>query len=123
MSQRKVKDAKDLESDELIYFKGHAKATYMSDGRTVEDAINDVGNAGGGGSGGEVYIGEEEPTSNAVELWIDESEEGVGSESNIDTEMSDVSTNAVQNRVIKGYIDSAIGDIASILDVINGEVV
>lgn len=39
MSQRKVKDAKDLENNELIYFKGHAKATFMSDGRTVEDAL------------------------------------------------------------------------------------
>lgn len=46
MSQRKVKDAKDLENDELIYFKGHAKATFMSDGRSVEEAINDVGNSG-----------------------------------------------------------------------------
>lgn len=49
MSTRKVKDAKDLETDELIYFKGHAKATYMSDGRSVEEAINDVGTGGGGG--------------------------------------------------------------------------
>lgn len=40
MSTRKVKDAKDLESNELIYFKSHAKATYMSDGRTVEEAVN-----------------------------------------------------------------------------------
>lgn len=47
MSTRKVKDAKDLESNELIYFKGHAKATYMSDGRSVEDAINQI-KAGGG---------------------------------------------------------------------------
>jgi hypothetical protein len=39
---RKVKDAKDLSSNELIYFKGHAKATYMSDGTTVEDAINNI---------------------------------------------------------------------------------
>lgn len=39
MTTRKVKDAKDLSTDELIYFKGHAKATYMSDGTTVEDAI------------------------------------------------------------------------------------
>ena len=48
---RKVKDAKDLSSNELIYFKGHAKATYMSDGRTVEDAINDIPSSGGGGGG------------------------------------------------------------------------
>lgn len=46
MSQRKIKDAKDLETDELIYFKGHAKAVYMSDGRNVEEAINDAGNSG-----------------------------------------------------------------------------
>lgn len=39
MSIRKIKDAKDLTSNELIYFKSHAKATYMSDGATVEDAI------------------------------------------------------------------------------------
>lgn len=46
MSTRKIKDAKDLESNELIYFKGHAKATFMSDGRSVEDAIiKDVGEA------------------------------------------------------------------------------
>ena len=48
MATRKVKDAKDLSTNELIYFKGHAKATFMSDGRTVEDAVNNV--SGGGGS-------------------------------------------------------------------------
>lgn len=47
MSTRKVKEAKDLESNELIYFKGHAKATYMSDGRSVEDAINQIKVGGG----------------------------------------------------------------------------
>ena len=46
---RKVKDAKDLSSNELIYFKSHAKATYMSDGRSVEDAINEIPEGGGGG--------------------------------------------------------------------------
>lgn len=39
MSTRKIKDAKDLETGEKIYLKGHARATYMSDGSTVEDAI------------------------------------------------------------------------------------
>ena len=42
MSIRKIKDAKDLSDGSLIYFKGHAKATYMSDGTTVEDAINNI---------------------------------------------------------------------------------
>ena len=51
MSTRKIKDAKDLSTNELIYFKGHAQATYMSDGRTVEEAVNSTsGGSGGGGS-------------------------------------------------------------------------
>lgn len=51
MATRKIKDAKDLSTNELIYFKGHAKATYMSDGRNVEEAINQIGTGGGGGGG------------------------------------------------------------------------
>ena len=46
---RKIKEAKDLSSGELIYFKGHAKATYMSDGSTVEDSINQLKNNSGSG--------------------------------------------------------------------------
>lgn len=42
MTTRKIKDAKDLSTNELIYFKGHAQATYMSDGRTVEDVVNSM---------------------------------------------------------------------------------
>ena len=34
----------------------------------------------------------------------------------IDTEMSDTSNNAVQNKVIKNYIDESIGDIETALD-------
>lgn len=50
MGTRKIKDAKDLTTGEKIYFKGHAKATFLSDGRTVEDAIAG-GGTGGSGSG------------------------------------------------------------------------
>ena len=50
MSTRKIKDAKDLSTNELIYFKGHAQATYMSDGRTVEEAVNSM--SGGSSSSG-----------------------------------------------------------------------
>ena len=50
MATRQVRDAKDSLSGELIYFKGHAQAVYMSDGRTVEEAINSS-NGGGGVSG------------------------------------------------------------------------
>ena len=39
MATRNIKDAKDLSTGELIYLKGHARATFLSDGRTVEDAI------------------------------------------------------------------------------------
>ena len=44
MATRKVKDLKDLDTGELIYAKGHAKATYMSNGQSVEDAINNINN-------------------------------------------------------------------------------
>ena len=47
MGTRQIKDAKDLSTNELIYFKGHAQATYMSDGRTVEEAI--ISSTGGSG--------------------------------------------------------------------------
>ena len=40
MGTRKIKDGK--VDGEKVYFKGHAQATYMSDGRTVEDAISEV---------------------------------------------------------------------------------
>ena len=42
MATRKIKDARDISTSELIYFRGHAGATFMSDGRTVEDAINNI---------------------------------------------------------------------------------
>ena len=42
MATRKIKDLKDLGTGELIYARGHAKATYMSNGQSVEDAINSV---------------------------------------------------------------------------------
>ena len=42
MAIRRVKDAKDIKTKEKIYFKGHAKATYMSNGVSVEDTINDI---------------------------------------------------------------------------------
>ena len=50
MATRKIKDAKDLNTGSLVYIRGHAMATFMSDGRTVEDAINSI-STGGGGSG------------------------------------------------------------------------
>lgn len=55
MANRNIKDAKDLSSGELIYFRGHAKATYMSNGATVEDAINSIGAGGGGGDMSNYY--------------------------------------------------------------------
>ena len=41
---------------------------------------------------------------------------GVGSSLEIDTEMSDESENAVQNKVIKQYVDGYVGDIETALD-------
>ena len=50
MATRNIKDAKDLDTGELIYFKGHAQATFMSDGRTVEEAVSGIS----GGSDGSI---------------------------------------------------------------------
>lgn len=47
MSTRQIKDAVDTKTNEKIYIRSHAMATYMSDGRNVEDAINAVGSGGG----------------------------------------------------------------------------
>jgi hypothetical protein len=70
MSTRKIKDAVDLSTGEKVYYKGHAKATYMSDGRTVEDAIK---TAGGGGGMAVVDHGIEDTTftltPNVIHKW------------------------------------------------------
>lgn len=50
MANRKIKDAIDMTTNEAIYFRGHAKATYMSNGSTVEDAINNINVGSGGGA-------------------------------------------------------------------------
>lgn len=50
MITRNIKDAKDISTGELIYFKGHAQATFMSDGRTVEEAVSGMS----GGQGGSI---------------------------------------------------------------------
>lgn len=55
MTTRRVIDAKDKDG-EKVYVKGHAKATYMSDGRTVEDAIKQIGTGGGGGGGTNITL-------------------------------------------------------------------
>ena len=78
MATRKVKNAKDLSTGELIYFKGHAQATYMSDGTTVEDAIK-RGITPGGASAEEIYIGSEEPTDDKYKVWINPDENPEGS--------------------------------------------
>ena len=45
---RKTKDAIDVDTGEKIYFRSHATQTFMSDGRTVEQAIKSGGGSGGG---------------------------------------------------------------------------
>ena len=46
---------------------------------------------------------------------------GGGGSITLDSEMSDTSENAVQNKVIKSYVDGLVGDVNSLLDTINGE--
>ena len=80
MSTRKIKDAKDLSTNELIYFKGHAQATYMSDGRTVEEAVNSMSGGSGGSSDANIQAvvregyqePEDRPLRDAVDLTTGE---------------------------------------------------
>lgn len=52
-------------------------------------------------------------TGAEVESYLDQIASRV-----IDTEMSDTSINAVQNMVIKSYVDSQVGSINTILETI-----
>lgn len=105
MSTRKIKDAKDLTTNELIYFKGHAKATYMSDGRTVEEAIN---SSGGFGEDASEYAKKSELATVATTGSYNDltNKPTIPSAVTVDSSMSSTSTNPVQNKVIKSYIDS-----------------
>jgi hypothetical protein len=79
MSTRKIKDAKDLSTNERIYFKGHAKATYMSNGITVEDAINSIQTGSGGGIGSETDpVFTASPAASITNEKIDEWNDKVG---------------------------------------------
>lgn len=40
MATRSIKDAKDKDTGELFYFRSHAKATFMSNGVSVEDTVS-----------------------------------------------------------------------------------
>lgn len=64
MATRQIKDLKDLDTGELIYARGHAKATYMSDGKTVEDAIKNIKT-----DGGQSYFIDEVSISRLIELY------------------------------------------------------
>lgn len=53
MSTRKIIDVK--QNGEKVWPKGHAKATFMSSGSTVEDAINRIGTNGKDGADGATF--------------------------------------------------------------------
>lgn len=72
---RPIRDAKDITTGKKVYFKGHAQATFMSDGRTVETAINEAMQGGGSGvvSVDDVYVFE----------WDGETDSGTLSEAEV----------------------------------------
>lgn len=83
MATRIIKDAKDLSTGELIYFKGHAKATYTSDGISVEAALNEK----------------------ASKAYVDEKVANAGGGSiTVDTELSETSENPIANKTVTSAI-------------------
>ena len=58
-----------------------------------------------------------------LNLVIPKGDTGAGANITVDSAMSDLSENPVQNKVAKAYVDGLIGDIGAALDAILGEVV
>ena len=175
MATRNIKDAKDLTTGELIYFKSHAQATFMSDGRTVEEAVsemsavdtsnlatkdelaqkqdiisdidtirNNAANYKGTVTSVKINGTNKNPSNGVVDLGtvitshqnISGKQDKLVSGTNIktinnqsllgsgnikisapsitvDTSMSNTSTNPVQNKAIKAYIDGLVGNVAA----------
>lgn len=129
MSTRKIKNARDLESNELIYFKSHAQATFMSDGSTVEDVINEIKETGGGSSNANVQAVETGDVLDDVN--VDYATTAYVDDKVANISLTDYATityvdNKVANISLTGYatteyVDELVGDINSILEnIING---
>lgn len=106
MSTRKIKNARDLESNELIYFKSHAQATFMSDGSTVEDVINEIKETGGGSSNANVQ---------AVETGdvIDDVTVDYATTAYVDSKVANID---LTEYATTDYVDGLVGDINSVLE-------
>lgn len=79
----------------------------------LKDTWRDLVNSTNGIDGDDASVDNINEIAHAV---IDLEKNGNASKIEIDNEMSDVSENAVQNKVIKSYIDDAIGDVEAALD-------
>lgn len=64
-------------------------------------------------SGSEISV---EPINDIAHAVIDLEENGTGASIILDTEMSDTSENAVQNKVVKDYVDKTKTELQSYLD-------
>jgi hypothetical protein len=82
---------------------------------SLKDTWVDLSNAliGEPDSGSDITV---EPINEIAHAVIALEENGSGSSIEIDAEMSDASENAVQNKVIKAYVDGITGDISTALD-------
>lgn len=92
MATRKIIDIE--QKGEKVWPKGHAKATFMSDGRTVEDAIN----AGGGGGSG--TITESEDDVYIADFTLESLKRGMKDGTNVDCNMQALVTSMNANKVI-----------------------
>lgn len=118
MATRQIKDLKDLDTGELIYARGHAKATYMSDGRNVEEAISQI-DTGGGGGGIQPYFIDEVSMSRLIELYGTGHPQQQISEGLYDAVWSAMSQgNPVYIRYYEGVDDSWI-----LLNLVNDDVI
>lgn len=66
-------------------------------------------------TGAKITITDKNGTTTATVNHGKDGEGGSGGSITLDTTMSDTSENAVQNKVIKAYVDGLVGDIESLL--------
>lgn len=105
-TEAKITEAVDAIDIPEVDLSGYAKTTDIPDVsayQTEEQVIALIGQNSSGTGEKEIYVGEDQPTDSNITLWVD--------------------TDAESTFYTKTDIDSLVGDINTLLDTINGEVI
>ena len=100
-----------------IVFSDGTSASIMNgkDGANGADGYSPTAIVEQTSTGAKITITDKNGTTTATVNHGKDGEGGSGGSITLDTEMSDTSENAVQNKVIKAYVDGLVGNIESLL--------